>query len=184
MRLRSYMFAGGLLVLALIVAGVTSSVFRGRPLALSVDVHGYQRQGDELSASLVLTNTGAASLAVPLRFQCRVDRVSGSTNYLVETAYSVFLQPGQHVVLSNKLWLVRLPGDTRAWRVNVGIRHMSGRERLVGALHRSGLVDHRTLSKLSGRPRKEADYKWVECESGLLEVPSTSPEHPYNQKNE
>jgi hypothetical protein len=173
------MFAGGLLVLALIVAGVAWSVVRVRPLALSVDVHGYQRQGDELSALLVLTNTGAASLAVPLRFQCQVDKVSGSTNYLVETAYSVFLQPGQHVVLSNKLWLVRLPQDTRAWRVNVEIRQMSGRERLVGALNRSGFADHRPISKLSGRPRKEADYKWVECESGLLEVPSAPSAHPY-----
>jgi hypothetical protein len=171
MRLRSYVFAGGLLVLVLIIAGVTSSVVRVRPLALSVDVHGYQRQGHELSALLVLTNTGVASLAVPLRFQCQAERVSGSTNYLVETGHTVFLQPGQHVVLSNKLWLVRLPQDTRAWRVNVEIRQMSGRERLVGALHRSGFVDHRMLSKLGGRPRKEADYKWVECGSGLLEVP-------------
>jgi hypothetical protein len=37
-------------------------------------------------------------------------------------------------------------------------------------------VNYRTLSRLHGRPKKEADYQWLECGSGLLEVPGHSSE--------
>jgi hypothetical protein len=171
MRLRSFAHVGGLLVLLLIIAGVTLSIFRVRPMGASIGVHSYQRQGDELSACLVLTNTGAVSLAVLLRFGCQVDRVSGFTNYLMDTRYTVFLQPREDVILSNALWRVRLPADTRAWKVKVQIRQPSGRERFVNALHRSGFLNHRILSRLAGRPRKEADYQWLECGTSWLEVP-------------
>jgi hypothetical protein len=90
-RLRNYALGGGLLVLVLIVAGVMWSDFRARSIGVSVGVHSYQRQGDELSASLVLTNTGAVSVIVPLRFECQVERVSGFTNYLVNTRYTIVL---------------------------------------------------------------------------------------------
>lgn len=173
MRLRSYTYGGGLLVLVLIAAGVGWSVFRVRPMGVSVGVHSYQRQGDEVSASLVLTNTGAVSLAVPLRFACQIDTVSGSTNHLVETRYTVFLQPRQHVILSNALCRVRLPADTSAWKVSVRIRPISGRERFVNTLRQFSFVNPRMLSRLAGPPRKEADYQWLECGSRLLEVPGT-----------
>ncbi len=171
MRLRSLALVGGLLVLLLIIAGVTVSIFRVRPMGVSIGVHSYQRQGDELSACLVLTNTGAVSLAVPLRFGCQVDRVSGLTNYLTDTRYTVFLQPREDVILSNALWRVRLPADTSAWKVNVQIRQPSGRERFVNALSRSGFLNHRILSRLAGRPRKEAEYQWLGCGTSWLEVP-------------
>jgi hypothetical protein len=184
MRLRSLALVGGLLVLLLIIAGVTVSIFRVRPMGVSISVHSYQRQGDELSACLVLTNTGAVSLAVPLWFACQVNRVSGFTNYLVHTRYTMFLQPREHVVLSNALWRVRLPADTSAWKVNVRIRQPSGRERFVNALSQSGFVNPRFLSRLAGRPRNEADYQWLECGSSLLEVPGTPLEYPELQKSE
>jgi len=138
---------------------------------LSVWVHSYQREGEELSASLLVTNTGAVSLAVPQRFECQVDRVSGCTNYLVDTRQTLFLRPRDYVILSNAIWRVRLPADTSAWMVNVRFRQMSGRERLVAALYRSGLMSPRTISRLAGPPKKEGDYQWLECGSGLLEVP-------------
>ena len=172
MRLRRYAYGGGLLVLVLIVAGVALSVFRVRPMGVSVGVHSYQPEGDEVSVSLVLTNTGAVSLAVPLRFGCQVERLGGFTNYLVETRYTVFLKPRQHVVLSNPLWRVRLPADTSAWKVNVRIRPMSGRERFVNALRQSSFVNPRTLSRIAGPPRKEADYQWLEFESCFLKLPT------------
>jgi hypothetical protein len=112
---------------------------------------------------------------VPVRFACQVDSVSGFTNYLVDTRYTVFLQPRQHVILSNALWRVRVPADTSAWKVDVQIRQMSGRERFADALRQSGLMNVRVLSRLHGRPKKE-DYQWIECGSGLLEVPGHSPE--------
>jgi hypothetical protein len=171
MRLRSFARVGGLLVLLLIIAGVTLSIFRVRAMGVSIGVHSYQRQGDELSACLVLTNTGAVSLAVPLRFGCQVDRVSGLTNYLVDTRYTVFLKPREDVILSNALWRVRLPADTSAWKVNVQIRQPSGRERFVNGLSQSGFSNHRILSRLAGRPRKDADYQWLECGTSWLEVP-------------
>lgn len=170
MRLHKYAYRGGLLVLAVIAVGATLAVFRGGPVGVAVGVHSYERQGDEVCASLVLTNTGGVSLAVPLQFGCEVDRASGFTNYLVKTPYSVFLQPRQHVILSNELWRVRLPADTSAWRVNVRVRRLSGRERFVNALRQSGL-NPRMLSRLAGRPRKEADDRWLECQSSLLKVP-------------
>ena len=184
MRLRSYAYGGGLLALMLIVAGVTLSVCRVRPMGVSIGVHSYQRQGDEVSASLVLTNTGAVSLAVPLRFACQADTVSGSTNYLVDTRYTIFLWPGQHAILSNALWRVRLPADTSTWKLNLRIRRMSGRERFVDALRQSDIVNPRMLSRLAGRPRKEADYQWLECESSLLKVPGIPLEHPELPKND
>lgn len=171
MRLHKYAYCWGLLVFAVLAVGATLAVFRGGPMGVSVSVHRYERQGDEVCASLVLTNTGRVSLAVPLRFGCQVDRVSGFTNYLVETPYSVFLQPRQHVILSNELWRVRLPADTSAWRVNVRVRRLSGRERFVNALRQSGL-NPRMLSRLAGRPRKESDDRWLECQSSLLKVPA------------
>jgi hypothetical protein len=177
--MRSYGYVGLLLVLMLIGAGVMFLDFSARSIGVSVGVHSYQRQGDGVYASLVLTNTGAVSVAVPLRFGCQVETASGFTNYIVETPYSVFLQPSQHAVLTNALWQVRLPADTSAWKVNVRIRHMSGRERFVNALRKSELVNSRILSRLAARPRKEADYQWLECGSSLLEVPST----PLSRKN-
>jgi hypothetical protein len=171
MRLRNYAFGGGLLVLVLIVAGVMWSGFRARSIGVSVGVHSYQRQGDELSASMVLTNTGAVSVKVPLRFECKVETVRGFTNYLVNTRYTIVLQPRQHMILSIAPMRVRLPEDTMTWKVNFRFRHPSGRERFIYALHKSGLVDPQMLSRLAGRPRKEADYRWFECGSGLLEVP-------------
>jgi hypothetical protein len=173
MRLRNCVFAGALLVLVLIVMGVTLAVSRVPPVGISIGVHSYQRQELDLSAFLALTNAGAVSLAVPLRFACQVDTVGGSTNYLVDTRYTVFLRPAQHVILSNALWSVRLPVDTRAWKVNMQIRQMTMRERFVEALRVSGFVNPRTLSKLAGRPREDADYQWLECGSSLL-TPSSS----------
>ena len=170
MRLRNYVFAGALLVLVLIVMGVTLAVSRVPTAGISIGVHSYQRQELDLSAFLVLTNTGAVALAVPLRFACQADTVGGSTNYLVETRYTVFLRPAQHVILSNALWSVRLPVDTRAWKVNMQIRQMTLRERFVEALRVSGFVNPRMLSKLAGRPREDADYQWLECRSSLLTV--------------
>jgi hypothetical protein len=184
MRLRSPALLGGWLVLLLIIAAATLSIVRVRPMGASIGVHSYQRQNDELSACLALTNTGAVSLAVPLRFGCQVDGVSGFTNYLVGTPYRVFLQPRQHVIFSNALWRVRLPVDTSAWKVNVRVRRMSGRERFVDAIYQSGLATPRTLSRLAGQPRKEADYEWLECGSSLLQVPGTPLVHPELQKNE
>lgn len=172
MRVRSLAYGGGLLVLLVIIANVTLSVFQVRPMGVSVGVHSYQRQGDEVSASLVITNTGAVSLAVPLRFGCQVNRVGGLTNYIVVTSYTVFLRSRTHVILSNTLWRVRLPSDTSAWKVNVRVRKASGRERFVKALGQSGFVNPRMVSRLAGRPRKEADYQWLECGSSWLEVPS------------
>lgn len=174
MRLRGYAYGSGLLVLVAIVAGVALSVFRSRPMGVSVGVHSYQRQGDEVSASLVLTNTGTVSVAVPLQFQCQVDNGSGFTNYVVKAPYSVFLQPRQHVILSNELWRIRIPADTRVWKVNIRIRRMSGRELFVDAVRKSGFVNPRSLSRLAGRPRKEADYEWLKCESSLMGVPNSS----------
>ena len=171
MRLRSLALVGGSLVLLLILGAMTLSFTRVRPMGVSVGVHSYQRQGDELFACLVLTNTGAVSLAVPLRFGCQVDRVSGVTNYYVGTRHEAWLQPRQHVILSNALWLVRLPADMSAWRVSFRTRPMSGRERFVDALRQTGLVNYGTLGKLLGQPRKEADYQWLECESSVLELP-------------
>ena len=55
---------------------------------------------------------------------------------------------------------------------------MSGRERFVDALRQSGLVNYSAAGKLLGQPRKEADYKWLECESSLLEIPETPLEYP------
>ena len=178
MQLRPYAYGSGLLVLVVIVASVTLSLFRVPPMGVSVGVHSYQRQGDELLACLVLTNTGAVSLAVPLRFGCHVSRVSGVTDYLVRTSHFVFLHPRQHVILSNALWLVRIPADIDAWKVSFRTRPMSGRERLVDALRQSGLVNYGTLGKLLGQPRKEADYQWLECESSLLKIPETPLENP------
>jgi hypothetical protein len=172
MRLRSFALIGWSLVLLLILWAVTFSFVRMRPMGASIAIHSYQHQGDELFACLVLTNTGAVSLAVPVRFGCQVDKVSGFTNYIVDTRYTVFLQPRQHVILSNALWRVRLPADTSAWKVNIQIRQMSGRERFVDALRQSGLMNYRTLSRLQGQPKKEADYQWLECGSDLLEVPA------------
>jgi hypothetical protein len=161
------------MVLLLILAAVTVSFVRVRSMGVSIGVHSYQRQGDELFACLVLTNTGAVFLAVPVRFACQVEKVSGFTNYLVDTRYTVFLEPRQHVILSNALWRVRLPADTSAWKVDVQVRQMSGRERFVNAVRQSGFVSPRMLSRLAGRPRKEADYQWGECGSSLLEVSVT-----------
>jgi hypothetical protein len=158
----------------LTIAIVTLSIVHMRPMGASIGVHSYQRQGDELFACLALTNAGAASLAVPVRFACQVDKISGSTNYLVDTPYTVFLQPRQHVIMSNALWRVRLPTDASAWKVNVQIRRMSGRERFADTLRHSGLMSYRTVSRLHGRPRKEADCQWLECGSGLLVVPGHS----------
>ena len=171
MRLRNLALVGGLLVLLLIIASVAFSIFRVRPIGVSIGVHSYQRQGEALSACLVLTNTSAVSLAVPLRFECQVDRFSGFTNYLVDTRYSVFMQPRDRVTLSNALWRVPLPADTRAWRVNVQIRQMSRRERFVNTLSRSGFFNRRIISRLIGRPGEEADYQWLECGSSWLEIP-------------
>jgi hypothetical protein len=75
------------------------------------------------------------------------------------------------MILSIAPMRVRLPEDTMTWKVNVRIRHPSGRERFIYALHKSDLVDPRMLSRLGGRPRRETDYRWLECGSGLLEVP-------------
>ena len=124
MRLGSYAYGGGLLLLVLIVAAAILSGSRVQPMGISVSVDSYQREGEEWFASLLLTNTGAVSLAVPLRFECQVDRVSGCTNYLIQTPYSLFLRPRDYVILSNVLWRVRLPADTSAWRVNVRFRQM------------------------------------------------------------
>jgi hypothetical protein len=172
-RQRSHALVGGSLLLLLILAAVTVAFVRVRPMGVSIGVHSYQRQGDELFACLVLTNTGAVSLAVPLRFGCQVDRASGVTNYIVGTRHEVWLQPRQHVILSNALWLVSLPADMSAWRVNFRTRPMSGRERFVDALRQTGLVNYGSMGKLLGQPRKEADYQWLECESRLLEIPDT-----------
>jgi hypothetical protein len=183
MRFRSYAGRGGLLVFAILAVGATLAVFRGGPAGVSVGVYSYERQGDEVSASLVLTNIGRVSLAVPLKFGCQVDRVSGFTNYLVETPYSVFLQPRQYVILSNELWRVRLPADTSGWRVNVRVRRLSVRERFVNALRQAGL-NPRMLSRLAGRPRKEADDQWLECQSSLLKFPVPPLEGLELQNNE
>jgi hypothetical protein len=182
MRLRNCAIGGGLSVLVLIVAGVMWSDFRARSIGLAVGVHSYHRQGDGLSASLVLTNTGAVSVTVPLRFECQVEKDSGFTNYLVNTRYSIVLQPRQHMILSIAPMRVWLPEDTSAWQVNVRIRHQTARERFIYALHKTHLVDPRMVSRLAGRPRKEADYRWVECGSGLLEIPGTPFERPELQE--
>jgi hypothetical protein len=55
---------------------------------------------------------------------------------------------------------------------------MSGRERLVAALYQSDLMRPRTISKLLGPPKKEGDYQWLECGSGLLVVPRHFAEGP------
>ncbi|MHC1766036.1 MAG: hypothetical protein AB9869_17335 [Verrucomicrobiia bacterium] len=170
MRLRRLALVGGWLVLLLILSIVTLSFVSVRQMGASIGVHSYQREGDEVSACLALTNTGAVSLAVPLRFACQVHMVSGLTNYLVDTRYTVFLQPRDYVILSNALWRVRLPSDTRTWGVAVRVRQMSGRERFVDALRKSGLVEPRILSKLAAGPRKDSDYQWLECGSSLLKV--------------
>jgi hypothetical protein len=182
MRLRNFAYGGGLLVLLLIIAGVTLSVFRVRPMGVSIGVHSYQRQGDEVSASLVLTNTGAVSLAVPLRFGCQVDRVSGFTNYLVDTSYTVFLRPRTHVILSNTLWRVRLPSDTSAWKVNVRLRQPGGRERFVEALRRSGFVNNRMLSRSPADRGKKQLTSGSNVAAVGWRFPGTSREDPQLQK--
>ena len=176
MRLRSYTYGGGLLVLVLIVAAVMWSGFQERSISVSVDVHSYQWKDDELFASLVLTNIGAVPVSVPLRFECQVEKVSGFTNYFANTRYKIVLQPRQHMILRIAPMRVQLPEDAITWKVSVRIRQSSGRERLIHAFHRSGLVNPRILSRLAGQPREEADYRWHECRSGLLEVPRRSSE--------
>jgi hypothetical protein len=44
------------------------------PMALTMSVHSFGRQEGVLSAFLLLTNTGAVPLAVPLRFDCQVEK--------------------------------------------------------------------------------------------------------------
>jgi hypothetical protein len=176
MRPTRLALAGGSLALLLILAVVTLSIVRVGSAGISIGVHSYQRQEHELSAFLVLTNTGTVSLTVPLRFTCQVDTVGGSTNYPMDTRYSVLLSPGQHAILSNVLMSVRLPVDTMSWKVNMRMRQMTMRERLVDHLFRTGLMSPRTISKLAGPPKNEADYQWIECGSGLLEVPRHSSE--------
>jgi len=183
MRLRRLTLIGGLLVVLLTVAVVTLLMVRARPMGASIGVHGYEKQANQFAACLLLTNTGAASLAVPLRFSCQVQTVGGATNYIMDTPYSVFLRPGDYVVLSNDRWRVRLPADAEAWKVSVQIRRMSGRERFVSAVGQSDVASPRLLSKLAGQPHEESDYQWIECESGLLEVPvlaepAAAPEPP------
>jgi hypothetical protein len=183
-RQRGYAYASGLLVFVVLLVGVALWVFRVRSIGVSIDVHSYERQQDAVSASLVLTNTGTVWVAVPLRFDCQVDSASGLTNYLIETPYSVFLRPRQHVILSNKLWQVRLPANASAWKVNLPIRRMSARERFVDAARQAGFLKPRMSSRFLGRPRKETDYQWLECESSLLKVPETLSRPPRLQKNE
>lgn len=171
MRRRRLAFVAGSLVLVLIIAFATLSSVRQPPVKASIGVHSYDRHADGIAASLLMTNVGEASIAVPLRFSCHVQKVSGSTNYVVDTPYSVFLRPGDYVVLSNALSHVRLPADARAWMVTVQIRQMSRRERLVNAVRQSGVASPRMLSRLAGQPSKESDYQWIECGSSLLEIP-------------
>ena len=184
MRLRRLALIGGSLAVLLTIAFVTLSIVRVRPMGASIGVHSYERRGDELSACLLLTNIGAASLAVPLRFSCQVQTVTGLTNYLMDTPYSVFLRPGDYVVLSNALWRVRLPADARAWKVSVQVRRMSGRERFLNAVRQSGFASPRMLSRLAGQPNKESDDQWIECGSSLLEVPGTPAGRAESHKDE
>ena len=177
MRLRRSTLIGGSLVVILTIAVVTLSIVRVRPMGASIGVHSYEKQAGEVSACLLLSNTGAASLAVPLRFSCRVETVSGLTNYLMETPYSVFLRTGDYVVLSNAAWRVRIPADSKTWKVSVQIRRMSVRERFVNAVRQSDVASPRMLSRLAGQPSKETDYPWIECESSLLEIPGLAEAH-------
>ena len=177
MRLRRRALIGGSLVVILTIAVVTLSIVGERPMGASIGVHSYENQADEIFACLVLTNTGASSLVVPLRFSCRVETASGVTNYLMETPYSVFLRTGDYVVLSNALWRVRVPGDAKTLKVSVQIRRMSVRERFVNAVRQSDVASPRMLSRLAGQPSKETDYQWIECESSLLEIPGLVEAH-------
>lgn len=171
MGLRSCAVACALLVMGVIVTVVLVPFSRVRSAGISIGVDTYKRDAEQVTAALVLTNTGDVSLAVPLRFGCEVKTASDTTNYFVNTRYSVFLHPAQYVVLSNKLWCIGLPADTSAWKINMRIRHMSRRERLSDALRRTGSVNPRLLSRLAGRPGKQTNYRWFDVESGWLEAP-------------
>lgn len=161
----------GVVALLLIVATGSWWVFRAQPTGMAIGVRGYRPTTNELHAFLLLTNTGAVSVAVPLRLECDVRGESGLTNYAVNTPYTIFLGPGAWTVLSNQLWVVPLPPDATAWRVKAKFRRMSTRERLAEAVRQSGVVNIRTLSRVLGRPGDEADFDWHECDSGWLNGP-------------
>jgi hypothetical protein len=65
--------------------------------------------------------------------------------------------------------------------LNVRFRQMSARERLVDTLRQSGLVNYRFLSRLHGRPSKEA-ASGSSAEVVCWRFPSTPQKHPQPQK--
>ena len=170
MRLRSRLLLGGLAAVLFAVLAVSLLMFPARPMALSICVHRYVRQTERLCAFLVLSNAAATPLAVPLRFQCQVERAGSSTNYIADTRYTIFLREREETTLSQTNYAIPLPVDADRWKVRFQIRRQTARERFVSALYSCGIRNWAFLSRLSGPPRKDEEFKWTRCESSVFEV--------------
>jgi hypothetical protein len=170
---RRFLIAGCLVAALLSVLAVSIYRLRARTIALSVGVASYVRQTGGLHAYIALTNRGNVSIAVPLRYRCEVDGAGRTTNYTVDTRYTIVLQPEQMVVFSRTNYAVPLPPDTRKWTLKLQVRQQTRREALIHALHRWGVVERpQLLSRLGGPPVKDEAFQWTDCQSGSFEVPS------------
>lgn len=171
MRLPRLLVLGGLaIVLIVAVTVATTVVFRAKPMALSIGVHEYICPTDQVFAILVLTNAAAIPLAVPLRFRCEAETSSGITNFVADTAYTIFLRPQEKTTLSGMKYAVPLPLDAHRWKVRLRIRPQTPRERCVNALLRSGIRNPRFLSRIGGRARIDAEFNWTESTSAVFDV--------------
>jgi hypothetical protein len=170
MSARSRLFVGSLVVVLAILLAVSIFGPRASAISLSVGVSHYVRQTNGLLAHLTLTNRGSASIAVPLRYQCKVEGADGSTNYTADTSYTIFLEPEQSVALSHRRCAVPLPPDTKAWTVRLRVRQQTRKESLIFTVHRWQVVSPRILSKLSGPPKSDETFHWTECQSGTFGV--------------
>lgn len=165
----------GLVITALLGAASLYWWLKEESIELTVGVHSYEVQGDMPHAFLMLSNAGTAHLAVPLRLECQVDQGDASTNYLVETPYTVFLRPGELAELTHKVYAIPLPRGAQVWRLKTKVREQTAREQCVNTLSLLRIGDQRTLSRLLGSPSKAPKFHWKECLIGPLSLPSNLP---------
>lgn len=178
MSARSRLFVGSLVAVLAIVLAVSILGPRSGAISLSVGVSHYIRQTNGLLAHLALTNRGSVSIAVPLRYRCEVESADGSTNYTADARYTIYLEPGRAIALSQRKCAVPLPPDTKAWTVRLRVREQTRKESLIFALQHWRVVSPRILSKLSGPPKKDETFQWTECQSATFGVSLGHPAAP------
>lgn len=171
MRLPRLPVLGGLAIVLIVAVTVTTVMFRAKPMALSIGVHEYVYPTDQVFAVLVLTNAAAIPLAVPLRFRCEAETSGGITNFVVDTAYTIFLRPQEKTTLAGMKYAIPLPLDAHKWKVRLRIRPQTPGERCVNALLRRGVRNPRFLSRIGGRARIDAEFNWTESMSAVFDIP-------------